>query len=280
MSKQAVKTESNLPARDDVSRLMREDAGQGISGRPEDNIVPQLKVLQPMSPEVMDGDERIEGAKPGDFLVGNALVSGREGLWFQPCFVDHKLFEFTPLERGGGFVAEHPVTRDELGNAAFTSAGDPQLPEGFRKVSTFKYESRDGNSLLHYRQLAGFVWPSGVAYVISFKSTGHTTMRLWMTKAARSNPYEDGRQRSLFSHLYRLTTSRKSNSKGTWFSLEVGDAVCLDPEISPEVTKIVSDPFRAYVMGRALNAAFSTGEKTSPTPEREVREESQDEIPF
>lgn len=260
---------------EDLDAMMREDAGMGISNRPEDNIVPQLKVLQPLSPEVMDGPDRVPGAQAGDFLLGTTLVKGKEGIWFQPCAIQHKLFEFMPLDRGGGFVAEHPMARDEQGTVMFEEGGDPVLPSRAVKVDKFRYEIND-NNLIHYRQLAGFAWvyagskrleEQGQPYVISFKSTGHTTMRMWMTKAARANQFADGNQRPLFAHLYRLTTSHQRNAKGQWYALEVGDPVLIAPGV-------VAEPAQVYRTGRALAQAFARGEKESALPETRLSEDA------
>jgi len=279
MAKQATDVAAHakvgLPAEaSDLDEMMRQDAGMGISNRAEDNIVPQLKVLQPLSPEVTEGPEKVPGAQAGDFLLGTTLIKGKEGIWFQPCHMDHKLFEFMPLDRGGGFVAEHPMKRDAKGIAVFTDEGDPALPQRAVKLDRFRYEIND-NNLIHYRQLAGFAWKysdkeletTGQPYVISFKSTGHTTMRQWMTKASRSNQMKDGTQRPLFAHLYHLTTSHQRNAKGQWYSLEVGDAELIRKGL-------VSDPNSVYLMGRALASAFASGEKESAKPERAESEDA------
>lgn len=275
-----VRTKSQDLVDDDLSRAMRQDAGEGISHRPEDNIVPQLKILQPLSPEVLEGPDKVSDAKAGDFLLDGKVIKGAEGVWFQPCHVEHKLFEFMPLESGGGFVAEHPMQRDSTGYPRFSEAGDPELPKGAAKIERFKYEFANGNALIHYRQLAGLAWDGDRVSpcIISFKSTGHTTMRLWMTKAARANPFEDGTERPLYSHLYRLTTSHSRNAKGQWYSIVVGDPVCLDPAVDKTIKTIVSHPSRVYVMGRALAQAFVKGEREAALPETKIARDA--DMPF
>jgi hypothetical protein len=275
------KTQDKLPAESDLSKEMESDAGAGISNRAEDNIVPTLKWLQPLSPEVMAGSGQIKGAAPGDFLLANQLVKAADGIWFQPCFMEHKLFEFTPLDRGGGFVAEHAMTVDDLGHPVFDTSNDPILPPGCRKTGLFKYEFSNGNSLIHYRQLAGIVWKdkSGSPYSINFKSTGHTVMREWMTTAGKANMFPNGHQRPLYSHVYQLHTGARRNAKGQWFVLEVGEPVCLDPSIVSKnffegttptpIMEIVGDPVYAYRIGKALNQAFKRRERAAATPEAE-----------
>lgn len=265
----------------DLDQMMDEFAGVGLSTRREDNIAPQLTLLQRMSPQVMDGAERIEGAEPGDFLLGERIIKGRVGLWVQPCAEEHKMFEFTPLDRGGGFVAQHAMARDESGNVVFDDAGDPLLPPGAKKVGNFKYElAASGNSLIHYRHWHVIVWEgaTGEALTIPFKSTGHTTARKWMWKANTSNRLPDGRSRALFGQIYHVTSSPARNAKGQYFIHAVGPAVCLDPRVSPEVSQVISDPIGAFKRGALLARASASGEIRSPLPERiEDGDPSQDQ---
>jgi len=259
-------------------------AGQGISNRAADNIVSSLSILQPMSPEVMeDRAESIEGAKAGDFLVGETLVKGKDGIWFQPCHVEHRLFEFVPLERGGGFVAEHAVKVDQRGIPIENEYGDVVPPQGATRVAPFRYEFANGNSLVHYRHWAGILWQEKVGqhFIIPFKGTGHTEARKWMTKAGLANQLPDGRQMPLFAHVYKLTTVSRRNSKGQWYSLEVGDPMLIHPDKNPSVADVVGDPTSAFKRGMALNDSFSKGEVTGAAPVAAQREvTNSEEIPF
>jgi hypothetical protein len=246
--------------------MMQESAGAGVSNRSEDNIVPSLKVLQPMSPE-LEPDSGVENARAGDFLLGGKVIAGKEGVWFQPCHQDHKLFEFVDLERGGGFVAEHPIKRDEGGDPAYVN-GDLPMPTGAIKTDRFSWGFENGNQLVHYRHMAGIAWVDGAAIpcVIPFKSTGHTVAKKWMSKARTANPFPNGKQRAIFSHLYKVTSLHRRNTKGQWFEVDVGDPVCLDPRVSPAVLEIVSNPTMAMKMGMDLNKAFISGERAAETP--------------
>jgi hypothetical protein len=272
-----------IPAEEEeeLERLMKETAGQGISTSADDNLVPQISVLQPLSPEVLDGPAKIEGAKAGDFLVTDRAIDGREGIWFQPCHQGHIWLEFTPLSQGGGFVAAYEFT------------GEDSLPPGAQRREKNQFFMPNGNQVIHYRQWAGILWDDGIGLekVISFKSTGHTVAKEWMTKANQSNRFSNGESRSLPAHIYKLTTSMRRNQSGQWYIINVGDAILIT---SAEGQRVVQHPARAYNMGMSLLKAFAGQEKRAATvapetaqdrsaPQQEYGRErygQEEEIPF
>jgi len=257
MAQVVKKTEGSEVAEvSDLEKLMQGDAGKGVSNRSEDNLVPQISILQPLSPEVLDGPANIAGAKAGDFLVGKRIIAGREGFWFQPCYVDQTWLEFTPLDRGGGFVAQHEFNGvDRSGNAV-----PPQGAVGYGRQ---KYRMANGNEVVHYRQLAGILWTAeagqskGLEHVIAFKSTGHTVMRDWMTKAGQLR-FPNGDQHPLFGAVYKVTTEQRRNASGQWYVVKVDEPLSL---LAKEAAAVVGDATKAYHMGEALNAAFESREK-------------------
>ena len=256
-----------------LDELMQQHKGAGLSNRAEDNLVPQISILQPLSPEVLEGPDKIAGAKPGDFLVTGKIISGREGFWFQPCFVDQTWLEFTPLQSGGGFVAQHPfVGVDGSGNAV--------PPPGAMAIGKMRYKMANGNEVIHYRQLAGILWTAeagqsiGLEHVISFKSTGHTVMREWMTKAGQANRFANGDQRPLYGHVYKVTTEQRRNASGQWFAVKVGEPLLLGAK---ESEAVVGDPMRAFTMGAALSDAFAAKEKRADQAQASSDQQSQDE---
>lgn len=282
-SKQAVKettgapkpvaiVENKLPVTN-LDEEMRADAGMGVSTRAADNIVPSISVLQPLSPEVLDGPDQIANSKPGDFLMANAaqpLVDGKTGVWFQPCATTEWWFEFIPRDAGGGFVARYQVEYDER-EQLIPPPGAEQDPS-----NAFRYFFPESNhSCIHYRFVAGFAWIDtlGLEYVIPFYGTGHTVCRMWNTKWTRKR-FQNGLIKPAFSHLYHLTTGRRTNKKGTWFSIETSDGTPLG-----ETAEIVGDPKHAYVMARALSQAFARHEKVESVV-REDQEPADKEIPY
>jgi hypothetical protein len=214
-----------------------------------------------MSPQVLAGAAQIENAEAGDFWVKGAtppVIGGQDGIWFQPAAMTEHWFEFVPRDAGGGFVARYDVEYDDKGRiippeGAVQSEDNP---------NSFSFED-SGNNCIHYRHIAGFVWVDGVGleYVLSFHGTGHTVARSWNTKWTRKR-FSDGKMMPAYSHLYHLTTSQKSNKKGTWYQVAVSEG-----EHLRDCGEIVGDLSKALQMGRSLAQAFQRGEKLAAAPD-------------
>lgn len=252
---------------DDFDKQMYADAGLGVSTKLSDNITPSIAVLQPLSPQVLAGAAQIEDATAGDFWVKGAnppIISGEEGIWFQPAAMTEHWFEFVPRDNGGGFVARYDVEYDDKGRI-IPPDGAVQSEDN---SNSYHFEE-SGNNCIHYRHIAGFVWVDGVGleYVLSFHGTGHTVARAWNTKWTRKR-FPDGKMMPGYSHLYHLTTSQRSNKKGTWFQIAVDEGTHLR-----ECGEIVGDLHKALQMGRSLAQAFQRGEKLPGAPD-EVEMES------
>lgn len=266
----------------DFEQMMREDAGMGVSTRAADNITPSVNVLQPLSPEVIDGPERVEDAAPGDFLLSDnedsPIIKGKVGFWFQPVCTTEWWFEFVQRDRGGGFVARYPIRYDD-NDQPIPPAGATQDP-----VMPFRYTFREtGNSCIHYRFIPGIMWQEGhgLEYVIPFHGTGHTVARGWNTRMNRKRTRE-GIIYPAFSHVYKLTTMQRKNKMGTWFSIAVGG----DTMLASAQPVVGEDYVRAYEMGRSLARAFKAGDRVEGVSgggeelAGSAPRENDDEIPF
>jgi hypothetical protein len=265
-----------------LDKVKEGESGRGLSSAQHDNMIPQLSILQPLSPEVMDGPDAVEGAKAGDFLLGKSVIKAAKGVWFQPVAQAHRLFEFMPLDRGGGFVAEHPIPRSADGKLLFVN-GEPQMPADVERGTGYERLFPNGNHLIHYRHWAGYLWldkRSPTPCVIAFKSTGHTVARNWMTRAnsLRLEAFPDKRL-DLFSHVYHLTTAQRRNAKGQWYELVVGEHRALDDKQSPKIKEVLADHDFAYEEAEKLDRDFSAGDKVAALP-TSMSEKIQDEVAF
>ena len=253
------KVKTITPTTTALDSMMADDAGAGISNRPEDNQIPNIKVLQPLSPQVLDGPGKMPGATAGDFiLAGSTTLPGSQGIWFQPVAWAQEWREFLNRERGGGYVASYPVN-------GFDDALQPIPPAGVKQVAPYQWVFTDsGNVCIHYRNAVGILWQRrfGLEYVIPFTSTGHSVMKAWNTKAGQKRFAEGpkaGMQHPLFAYLYHLTASQRRNKKGQWYVIDVGPAVPLD---SDELKDVISEDWHhAYAIGKKLHLAFEKGEK-------------------
>jgi hypothetical protein len=240
----ALKTVGN----DLLEQRMQEAAGQGVSRDRADVIIPAIKILQGLSPMVSEGK-----GKPGDFVLpDNSLVPGTEGIWVQPCCVGDIWLEFTPREKGGGFVGQHPWRGlDRMRN--------PIPPEGSEQVGMFKHIFPErGTNVDHWKQWVVIHWrdQTPAESIISLYSTGHTVSKQWNTMSLTINRLADGNPRPLYGQVYHLTTRQKRGAKGSWYLIDPSRPTPLGM-----AEDIVGDPMRAFEMGEQLFRAFSSGER-------------------
>lgn len=225
--------------------LMDQHAGEGVSQRAEDNLVPMLAVLQALSPQV---DRRnvahVNGAEPGAIWLKNSpveIVPGEQGIEFQPCWFDVAWVEWVPRRQGGGFVARH---KDRPKEATFKEVQGDNGPQ-------MRWVMPGGNELIETRYHVGRArLPNGVVmpFMIPFTSTGHTVSRDWHTKM-NTRITRKGQVAPSFSTWYHLTTVQRQKNNYSWFVLKV--------DISRWLAEEEVEDFKA---GAKLAAAMSVGE--------------------
>lgn len=212
MNQVAKKKETALAVID--NSLFEGDAHDGMENiSTEDVALPFLKVLSPLSPEVVDGNQ---GAKAGMIFntVSGQLFDGTAGIKVVPCYYERKYIEWTPRGQGSGApVAVHPATSDIM-------------TKTFRKPG----ESKD------YLDNGNYVETSAQHYVLILDEEGNATPALIVMKATQLKKSRKWNSMMMtiklngkdgpftppsYSHVYRLTTSKESNDKGSWFGWEV-----------------------------------------------------------
>lgn len=244
----------------EVQGLLRERAGQGISNRQEDNIVPLVYLLQPLSPQVLPGsDKTLPGAKAGDIWLRNApadqcIVPSDEGLVFQSCHFQTAWIEWLPNR--GGFVQRY---RER------PAAAQLQEEESEDGQTRNVWRMPNGNLVQEYREHAGHVvHPDGTwePYVISLSGTGHTVSRSWMTSMRRMR-FSDGTQIPSYAFLWRLTPKLRSKNNRNWFMYEVAAE-------GPATAELIRQ-------GATLCDAFESGEKEAAAMEGDTEGEAADD---
>lgn len=238
---------------------IRSDPAGGLSKDQADNLVPLIYLLQPLSPQVMKGDPaQIKGAEAGDIWLRNAedpIVSGGDGIIFQPCHFWKDIVEWIPDR--GGFVGRHEISC--LPNVALNkkwtgTLSDVQEIEDEDDPNAWPRYVRksNNNEVVETRYFAGNVYFDDgrppLPFIIPLSSTGHSFGKQWMF-LQNSQTLPDGSPNDKsWVFLYRLKTILKSNSKGQWYSYTV------------QKERMVAN-MDEYERGLALNQAFATGEK-------------------
>lgn len=240
-----------------LANRLAADAGKGVSTRQEDNLVPLVYVLQPLSPQVdKRGPEYIQGAEPGDLWLRNSstpIIKGDEGLLFQPCFFTIDWVEWVPRTKGGGYIARYPDCPTDV-----VKTPDQQNPNKIRLMRP------NGNEMIETRYHIGFVYLPGQPpqpYVIPFSSTGHTVSRQWMFMM--NGKQNAGQPAASFACFYRLKTKQRTKAAGTWFTIDPIDAGWVQTEID-------------YDRGSKLYDQFAAGEKVVEAPAHQEAAETGD----
>ena len=95
--------------------------------RDDSSILPSIKVIQAVSPEMdPDGEKYVEGILPGDLLitVSPPVIVRGKAIKFIPFAVRKRWAEFNPRNSGGGFVASY-WSREEM-EEGYTQGNDIQ----------------------------------------------------------------------------------------------------------------------------------------------------------
>lgn len=223
----------------EVAALMDEDAGFGVSTRPEDVGIPFLAILQDLSPQVKKRDEKyIDGAEVGMIINNQSkeIYAGEDGIYFIPCFFKSCLVEWVPRDKGGGWVAEYPD-------------GDPILRKTTRpdrKKAPVREDN--GNHIVQTKYYFGLhVKPDGnyEACVVGLSSSGLKVSREWM-RIIKANKTPSGNIAAAYSNVYHLRTKLAKNNAGqeyfTW-----------------DITKARPVETEEYLAGRQLGSECARG---------------------
>ena len=201
-----------LPQRDQVPAWVQEQRGQGrgTSRQAEDNLIPMIQVIQPLSPQLnrLNPSRYIEGAEPGSILLRGLEPPVAKEVLFQHCHFSKSIVEWVPRSQGGGFVARHLTWPADVTQS--------KSEDGRRTVMT----TRNGNQLVETRYHVGHVvlGDAMLPFIIPFSSTGHTVSRAWMN-LMNSVRLASGAVPDAWTRLYLLSTVQRSNAAGTWYQL-------------------------------------------------------------
>jgi hypothetical protein len=211
MNQVAKKKEQELVVFD--ASQFESDAHDGMDNITADDVaLPFLKLLSQLSPEL----ENIAGAKAGMIYntVTSEAVDGTTGIRVVPCHYERKYIEWAPRGQGGGGpVNVYPATSDIM-------------TKTFRKPGDSKDYLDNGNyienSAQHYVLVLDDKGGAQPALIV-MKATQLKKSRKWnsMMMTLKLNGKNGPFTPPSYSHVYRLTSSKESNDKGTWYGWEV-----------------------------------------------------------
>jgi hypothetical protein len=258
----AVQQSGGFQISPDLADLAREDAGLGVSRRAEDNLIPMISVLQPMSPVVnRQHPSYVDGAEPGAFYLKNSpipIIPGSEGFEFIPAAMELAWVEWRPRAQGGGWVAKHPEPPKDLMEIVDASTGAKKR---------IRRETR--NEMIETRYRYGLAVLPGfgpLPFVLPFFGTGHTVCKAWETQMnsllvpGTADPYPS------FIAAYRLTTRQRTNQQGTWYQVE--------PKLSRNTQAV------EYHRAKAMLRAFEASQISVDSSQMEDVQGVDDRVPF
>jgi len=190
-----VKTEQNF---------MESMAGAGLENiSPDDVIIPRIKVLQALSPELDDSAANfIKGSKVGDFILSVPGVSLGKSITIIPLAARTYWMEWQPNR--GGFVARHEPGSIEVDKTDFSN---------WVKVDNGNdvQESRDWFVLVKDMESYGPV-------IMSFTSTQIKASKTLMSMISMERT-PGGNIAPIFAFNWILESIKNTNDKGSWYNI-------------------------------------------------------------
>ena len=247
------------PGADQVPDYVRaqKQQGRGTSQKAEDNLVPMVAVLQPLSPQLNKQNQMkyIPGAEVGDILIRGLEPPVRKEVLFQHCHFSKSIVEWIPRPKGGGFVGRHLSWPSDMTQT--------KSEDGRRTIMATK----EGNHLIETRYHVGHIIledGSMLPYIIPFSSTGHTVSRGWMNMM-NAVKVEGGSVPDAWTRLYMLNTVQRQNAAGVWYVINPQPAGWA----SKEQAMKGEDLWQSFEKGdKQLGEEEDTGMDAGGTPEQ------------
>jgi hypothetical protein len=246
-------------------------AGDGMGDvqnvRPE---VPFINLLQSLSPEVQDGDEKqVQGARPGQFL--NSLT--RELSTALDCVLASvKLVynEWSPRSAGGGFVCTHDPESAIVAEAK-AAAKKTKKP--------WELKAENGNDIVETYVAFLVLTINGEPISPAIMTFTKTKIRRLQQAMARMASFRGAKDVPIYAHGLSLRATREKNKAGqTYFNVELAPAQgTVSASLLPP--KVGDDENPVLVAGRILREAVKNGDvgaNFSAASEESGKSETQD----
>jgi hypothetical protein len=202
------------------------DAGAGLEGADKDSYaIPFLLALQPLSPQVVD--KTVAGAEAG-MLMNSVTLDIYKDVFFIPCAFQRRFIQWGAREAGGGFKGEFSVAQAaelRTGGKVKELEGRLYFPEPDGSINP-KKSDRLADTRSHFGLM--LATPSAdiaTPVVFALSSSGIKISKGFMSRIESIKDRHPTTQLPFtppaFSHVYRVTTTKETNDKGTWFQPKV-----------------------------------------------------------
>lgn len=249
-----------------------EDAGMGYDNQTADDIsIPFIDILQSGSPECKGEDP---AGKPGQIINRSSgeIYPGKDGgAAFIPCYTEHVMTEWVPLDKGGGLVATYAMD-------------DPLVREvrSTQPLGKYKHPSGNGNELVETFYVYGIFVPPGEdasphPAVMAFSSTKIKPYKDWMFQARSVIlTLPDGRKITklpLWAHRYRFNTKFVEKNNYSWWNwvIRFDGAGATEARLAPNS--------ELYALGKSLYDEVSSGLRKADTASLRREEQDGDSAP-
>ena len=209
------KTTDNAVATVDANMFMTDAQTQsGLENITQKELaLPFLKLLVQLSPQCnKTSNNFVEGAEPGMIYntVSGKLYDGEKGINVIPCYFKKEHVEWGERGTSGAPIAVHGSDFD-LSKAPKDANYQNRLPNGnvIEETGNYYVVVTDGQET--------------ESALIVMKATALIASRKWnsMMLGIKMQGEEGAFTPPIYSHIYKLTTVPKSNSKGTWFGWDI-----------------------------------------------------------
>lgn len=199
-----------------VYKELEEFASEGFSEvQSEDLAIPFLRILAQLSPQVNKRDgSYVQDAEAGMIYntVLNEAFEGQQGIQVIPVHYNRRFVEWTPREKGGGYLGSYDTTDPIVATTTRNERGEDVLPSGNLLANTAQF-------------FVLFLHPTQGAQraLITMSSTQLKKARKWLTQMQSLTAQGANGIYTLpmMSQVYRLSTVEERNDKGSWFGWEI-----------------------------------------------------------
>tara|TARA_R100001198_G_scaffold26783_2_gene14013 strand:- start:9952 stop:10683 length:732 start_codon:yes stop_codon:yes gene_type:complete len=208
-------------------------SGMGTENLDSGSALPFVRILQDLSPQLKSNkDEYVEGSKAGDLFFNKTKCVLANPLNIIPVYTKAVYTEWIPRNKGGGYVASHPLT----------VVSDPSYEKGRER----QYDEWLGENELRYTSywfILAEIDGSWEEAIIPFTSSQLKVSRK-LTGDINRFRYEQDKSiiPPLFAQKWQLkTVMETSKNNDDYWNFEISDNVVLDFEADEDLLTLAEE---------------------------------------